>query len=85
MDGVDYWKSPGDQAQEEKEYESRFITGMAGGQDSDGSGSLSSPIVGTESSPGSRGNEAACDTVPPALYLDSESFPPRRVFLEMTQ
>jgi hypothetical protein len=72
MDAVDYWKSPEEQAQEENvTLESGFICGRAGGQDSDGSGSRSPPIVGTESSPGSRANEAACDMVSPARHLDS--------------
>jgi hypothetical protein len=72
MDAVDYWKPAQEQAREESTMlESGFIEGRAGGQDSDGSGSLSSPMVGTKSSPESRVNEAACDMVPPALYLDS--------------
>jgi hypothetical protein len=51
MDAVDYWKSPGEQAQEEAGMiQSGSISGRAGGQDSDGSGSQSSPMVGTGSS-----------------------------------
>jgi hypothetical protein len=53
MDAVDYWKSTEELAREENATgESGFISRRAGGQVSDGSGSLSSPMVGTESSPG---------------------------------
>jgi hypothetical protein len=52
MDAVDYWNPRQFQAKEESDMlESGFISGRAGGRDSDGSGSLSSPMVGTESSP----------------------------------
>jgi hypothetical protein len=52
MDAVDYWVSAEKQAREEQEMlQSGFISGRAGGQGSDGSGSLSSPMVGTESFP----------------------------------
>jgi hypothetical protein len=62
MDAVDYWKSPQEQAQEESAtIDQGFISGRAGGQDSDGSTSLSAPMVGTESSPES-GQMDTCAT-----------------------
>jgi hypothetical protein len=62
MDAVDYWKSPQDQAQEEEAtLASGFISGRAGGQDSDGSTSRGAPMVGTESSPMS-GSMDTCAT-----------------------
>jgi hypothetical protein len=68
-DAVDYWRPSQDQDQEERVMlESVFIVGRAGGQDSDGSTSLSAPMVGTESSPGSGQTEIGVDHGGPPSY-----------------